>query len=637
MRPAEPTSFLDQHSPPTPTLVRESGGAAEGGEASVAQSSEHQDLSRWAAYLRDWRFLAGVAAILLVIALIVWWSFRKKAPETSDIEALQQEEAELKQTLAAVAARRAALEEEEYIRQHPEELSEQAGMNKAVDTYIEARAAAGLEKVRMVMDRRDALRNKLLTRYETEQRRTMDSLTASATGLMEDIKSLADVSDFNFGKGATEELPPFALTLAGLVAPLQLKFLAAANRALLFWHTLLVVFDALVLLQTHETTCIYRTPQHTMTITLMHELIWLAVHFALHLFMLGVRAWAEYVLNSTHKNLQKKEEKQAEHEGLAALLHADTMNPRALFIYDYLSNSRLYNLATWLLIADFALNCVGMVTLFARTSICNDDDWVDFAIGIYAGVFTVFFVLNLLVLVAWVTAKCLFQRKNASTLLRKVRQFDAAYMPHGVPFGTVVLRTFIFRDVSDRYFAEIQCLEDEVKVLEAEQAELEYQLQKLKSEKMSVALRKDRVEELRQSQQADEEEFTKVWLKGLDETFGPPPEGFEAVDLQQLFQEQRARAEQLAKEVAAKAKDAAKDMQDSDVMQKLEAGAERAVGSEAVQAAREAGARGVRQAQTALQELEESEAVQAAKEQAAGAAEAVRAKAEEAGRGRKKK
>merc|ERR1719240_2001801 len=112
-------------------------------------------------------------------------------------------------------------------------------MNKAIDTYIEARAATGLEKVRMIMDRKDALRAKLLERYETETKRTMDSLTSSATGLMDDIKSLADISSMNFGAKESEDLPPFALTLAGLVAPLQLKFLAALNRVLLFWHLVL--------------------------------------------------------------------------------------------------------------------------------------------------------------------------------------------------------------------------------------------------------------------------------------------------------------------------------------------------------------------------------------------------------------
>merc|ERR1719482_1770574 len=90
----------------------------------------------------------------------------------------------------------------------------------------------------------------------------------------------------------------------------------------------------------------------------------------------------------------------------------------------------------------------------------------------------------MLVLIAYQVAS---RPKNIATLLRNARDFDATYMPTGLPLVTLFLRVFVFRNVSDRQHVEDQCLQHEAAAVDAEEAKLLAQVDTLRAEKESIA------------------------------------------------------------------------------------------------------------------------------------------------------
>lgn len=560
--------------------------------------------------LRDspaWAVACGLIALLAAGAL-AWWLWPSRAPEGSakTPEQLLEEERALTEQLLAVRESRRHLEDEAYDKAHPHEaVGDFRGLNQAIDRFVEGKVSSVVEKVRVALARKEKAQRVLVHRYEVESKRTMDCLKASAQGLVDDVKGLADLADLHINVGE-DDLAPVSMVFAGLVAPVQLYALVLTNRLFLAFHLVLVAFDATVLLMSHAAWEDWdpRCPGASgAVVTLYHQLVWLGLHCALHLAMLGVRCWAEWTLRVTYARIaeRKMPPSMAWAGSLGVLLQSDLDNPRALYLFDTITGSLVFQASSYLLIADFALNIVGVLTFFTERARCSAGFPIHAAMQTYGVLFALFFLANVAALGIFIAYKLTLRPARLAHLLRSARQFDAAYMPAGLPVLSMALRAFVFRDISDRSRVEAQCLVQESRAVEEEEEALLRRVEQLRREREALAAARQKLSPAAAEPAASEEQFAEKWLHSLEETFAKGSGS-----------EQRLSA--LLQSVR------------SDV----EAAVQHAAESDAAHAARDQAKAAFEQAQAKAREAVDSPAGQAAVAQAKAAYEAAAEQAEAA-------
>jgi len=341
--------------------LRARGGAAVGalaGAEAAAQSAWSRLASRAAALASfvanpvipvddetAWMYRVAVYSVLGAVVLgglLLWlWSYCRKSPEPetgirADIARLKHQEVSLEQQLHDVRFHRADLEDTVFAQDRPEELrGDPKGVNAAIDRYVESRAGAGLQKVRSLLKRRELLEDLLARKYEEEKQRFVAQGVDRVQAVAKEVGGMLEVKDEDIAGLLTDmrpgkQLPPVAVVLAGLVAPVQLAFVVTLNRFLLFWHTALVVFDVLVLVHFPSQNCTSELGARS----LGWEGLWISVHGCLHLAALLHRAWIEWLMGTTYTRLANRPLK----PGLfgrwlgtwSFLFFTDIDNPRAL-------------------------------------------------------------------------------------------------------------------------------------------------------------------------------------------------------------------------------------------------------------------------------------------------------------------
>jgi len=578
----------------------------------------------------------GVLGVL-VCAGCVWrcWPRASSAAEVDDVEQLAAEERDLEEKLRALREQRSGLEAERYDQAHPLAAGgDLRGLNEAIDRFVERRLTTALDKVRTALARKEEAQRVLVHRYEVETKRTMDSLKKSAEGFMDDVRGLADIQDHEVSKG--HDIPPVAMIVAGLIAPAQLLSLVVVNRVLLFWHFCLVGFDAFVLIWSYSAWADFdpRCPGVVgAVITLRHQIIWVGIHCALHIVMLLIRVWVEWTVRRTFARIANREASPHHWAGyLSVFLQSDIDNPRALYLYDYVSTSRVFQCASVLLVADFALNITGVATFVTDRARCPDGFAVRIAMQTYGTLFVLFFLINVIFVILLVAYKVAVRPKNIATLLRNARTFDAAYMPPGLPLVTLFFRVFVFRDVSDRQHVEDQCLQHEAAAVEAEEEKLLQQVETLRSEKESIARARQKLGKTERTTEASEEQFAQEWLHDLETTFEDDGKG---PKMAEMFASVRAGLEEVlhsdaaqkaldqAKAAYATAQEQAKGAMESEAgqaalaqakkaLEHAEEGLDKAMHSQAAQDAMARAREAYQQAQEQAKGAMESEAAQAA-------------------------
>jgi hypothetical protein len=463
--------------------------AAESAEASTAAAQTWTprtwDVRAWTATQ-----IAVVAGLTVVALGAGYVSYRcccaRKLAAGKDIADLANDEADLERKLAAVRAEKEAREEEEYFKEHPEE-GEIRGLNAAIDRFVTEKTGEHLSKVRKALQKKEKLQRTLEDRYQTETKRTLDSLFSSATAFMGDAKMLVELEVTD-----EEELAPLALLLAGVLAPTQLFILQVVCIFFMVYHGAIATFDLVVVLwDWGDMSC--RGPNGR--VALLREWLWIVVHCLVHLTAFALRGLIVWKLNSVFSRIAKRKTSKLEGPSVANLwgwsflLQTDLDNARAQYLYDETVSSWKLRLASSLLIFDFAVCMVGAAAFFVPKARCVHVDMVDVAMKFYGSVFLVCFLLNLCFVLVWITQRVLLNDARAASLMRKARAFDAVWSPPGVPVMTLFLRTFVFRNVTDMNYAHRQCIGEEKRAVDVERAALMSQLSALKRRRSSVKTR----------------------------------------------------------------------------------------------------------------------------------------------------
>jgi len=557
-----------------------------------------------------WIVLAALGAVICLGCVWRCWPRASSAAEVDDVEKLAAEERDLEEKLRALREQRSSLEDERYEKEHPHAAQGNLrGLNEAIDRFVERRLTTALDKVRTALARKEEAQRVLVHRYEVETKRTMDSLKKSAEGFMDDVRGLADIQDHELGKG--HDIPPVAMVLAGIVAPAQLFSLVVVNRVMLFWHVCLVGFDAFVLIWSYSAWADFDPHCPGVVgavVTLKHQILWVGIHCGLHIVMLLIRVWVEWTVRRTFARITNREAPPHHWAGhFSVFLQSDIDNPRALYLYDYISSSRVFQFASVLLVADFALNITGVATFVTDRARCPDGFAVRIAMQMYGTLFVLFFLFNVIFVVLLIAYQVAARPGHIATLLRKARDFDATYMPTGLPLVTLFLRVFVFRNVADRQHVEDQCLQHEAAAVEAEEAKLLQQVEALRAEKASIAQARQKLGKAGQETNASEEQFAQKWLHDLETTFEDDGTG--------------PRMSEMFATVRADVQAAVAQAKDSEAYRQARAGLEKVLHSDAAQKALEQAKAAYAQAQAQAQGALSSEAGQAALAQAKAALE----------------
>jgi hypothetical protein len=319
------------------------------------------------------------------------------------------------------------------------------------------------------------------------------------------------------------------MVCAGLVAPAQLFALVALNRVLLFWHLALVLFDATVIVWSYHT---WRSDDSIAefdprcpgvqgaVVTLKHQMLWVCIHCGLHWVMMLIRIKAEYTVRTTYVRIKNRKvaHQHAWAGSLGVLLQSDIDNPRALYLFDTLTNSGLFQFASVLLIADFIWNIIGVGTFFTDRAKCSEGAAIQVSMQMYGMLFALFFLANVIFMIVFIAYKMAMRPGRVATVLRNARNFDSTVML-GMPALSLFLRVFFFRDVSDRQQVEEQCLLHEAKAVEDEEAKLLAQVEALRKEKEHLQAARMKLGKAGKASTDAEEKFAEEWLKNLEQTF----------------------------------------------------------------------------------------------------------------------
>merc|ERR1719159_1146741 len=109
---------------------------------------------------------------------------------------------------------------------------------------------------------------------------------------------------------------------------------------------------------------------------------------------------------------------------------------------------------------------------------------------------------------------------NVARVFRTASDFDKTVFPTGLPVLTLLLRAFFFRDVTDQWGTEYECIVQERKELQREARSLRKQAEKLFREDSMMEAAEAKIASKMTKQKMDEAEFVDLWCTTLEESFG---------------------------------------------------------------------------------------------------------------------
>jgi hypothetical protein len=480
----------------------------------------------------------------------------------ANIMRLHGQEMAIEGKLTTLRRTRETLEHEAFAKESPEEMrTDTQGLNAAVDRYVDTNTAVAATKFASFWYRRELIQGLCQRKFEEENARIQAQLNDSAASIGAELRALLDIRDEDIlrltddrGPGSARQLPPLAIVLAGLAAPAQLVWLVVLNRIFAIWHFVLFVFDVVVLLNfPNLAVC---SPESRSTI--QWEAGWLSVHGILHLVMFGGRIWALACTYGTYRRIASRVGK-AGFAGrwlgtYSTLFQTNVDNPRALYMCDYVLGGVPYWVASFFLLVDFIWNACASLSLWqdhARCSAIPFDVFL-FAIRVYSTVFSLFFFLNVFLIVVWLV-HVLLQRPVVSVrVLRRLRACDEQLFPAGLPVLSLLFRTFLLRDAADRWQAEHTYVSLERRCMEEEECTLRARLASVEQDREALAREEAKIRRTTAELRETEDEFVEAWFEGLNTAFGTTAEPGSGDSLKTMLH----RTQQDAKESLRQAQDA---------------------------------------------------------------------------------
>lgn len=267
------------------------------------------------------------------------------------------------------------------------------------------------------------------------------------------------------------------------MAPLQLKVMYADNLARLGISGAILSMDVIALLTAHGTRCISQQLPLLGTLDALH--VWIGVDAISLGFACAVSAMVLQKCGQTiaevdaSRELPEANPSDPEEAFRAALEKQLLAGSKAIIMYDSLSGSTVLRLLPVLSLFDFVWQANGLMLLFDTPgSSCGAHFLLDWSRG--RGVIFLIGLVPMLATVGLAAVRVAVSSSSfGQSLLEAAANLDEASFPHGPPVFTILVRSFVVRDVTDMAKIRLQ-------VAKAEETKLTSARDNIQAEKDAV-------------------------------------------------------------------------------------------------------------------------------------------------------
>jgi len=330
------------------------------------------------------------------------------------------------------------------------------------------------DKVAPAFAQLEALRRVIDLRINAVSTRVPQLISEEVEGATDEIKGLFQsalpLPRFNIA----EQLPPMTMLLAGLLAPVQLRLMWGDNLVRLALSGAILSLDVVSLILAHGTKCMSQGLPVFGTIDALH-------------FWIGVDAFSLFVTAAVSAMVVKKAGATIAEVDAASEISLDTepgtdpeeafranmekqllAGAKAIVMYDSLAGSSLNRLPPVLALFDFFWQAGGLFIIFDTPGAsCGATFLLDWARGREV-IFLVGFVPMIVGVGVAAVRLAVSSPAFSQAVLETAANIDEANFPQGPPVCTILVRSFLVRDVTDVAGVKLQVARaEEAKLLRA--------------------------------------------------------------------------------------------------------------------------------------------------------------------------
>lgn len=331
--------------------------------------------------------------------------------------------------------------------------------------------------------RMEQMKRVLEVRVQNVSTRVPQIISEEVEAATEETRNLLQIPLPDARLNISEHLPSLTMLLAGLMAPLQLKVMYADNLARLGISGAILSMDVIALLTAHGTRCISQQLPLLGTLDALH--VWIGVDAISLGFACAVSAMVLQKCGQTiaevdaSMELPEANPSDPEEAFRAALEKQLLAGSKAIIMYDSLSGSTVLRLLPVLSLFDFVWQANGLMLLFDTPgSSCGAHFLLDWSRG--RGVIFLIGLVPMLTTVGLAAVRVAVSSSSfGQSLLEAAANLDEASFPHGPPVFTILVRSFVVRDVTDMAKIRLQ-------VAKAEETKLTSARDNIQAEKDAV-------------------------------------------------------------------------------------------------------------------------------------------------------
>ena len=330
--------------------------------------------------------------------------------------------------------------------------------------------------------RMEQLKRMLEARVANVSTRVPQVISEEVDAATEETRNLLQIPLPDARFNISDHLPSLTMLLAGLMAPLQLKLMYADNILRLGISGAILSMDLVALLTAHGTRCISQQLPLLGTMDTLHT--WMAVDAVSVAFACAVSAMVVHKCGQTIAEVDASREvpgptdpsTDPEEAFRSALEKQLLAGSKAIIMYDSLSGSSVVRFLPVLSLFDFVWQANGIMLLFDTPgSSCGAYFLLDWARG--RGVLFLIGMVPMLVTVGLAAVRVAASTSSfGQDLLEVAANLDEASFPQGPPVFTILVRSFVVRDVTDMAKIRLQ-------VAKAEETKLTSDRDKIRAEK----------------------------------------------------------------------------------------------------------------------------------------------------------
>lgn len=354
------------------------------------------------------------------------------------------------------------------------------------------RANAGTEsflqllynRIAPAFTRMEQMKRVLEVRVQNVSTRVPQIISEEVEAATEETRNLLQIPLPDARLNISEHLPSLTMLLAGLMAPLQLKMMYADNLVRLGISGAILSMDVIALITAHGTRCISQQLPLLGTLDALH--VWIGVDAISLGFACAVSAMVLQKCGQTiaevdaSRELPEANPSSDPEEAFRAALEKQLLaGSKAIIMYDSLSGSTVLRLLPVLSLFDFVWQANGLMLLFDTPgSSCGAHFLLDWSRG--RGVIFLIGLVPMLATVGLAAVRVAVSSSSfGQSLLEAAANLDEASFPHGPPVFTILVRSFVVRDVTDMAKIRLQ-------VAKAEETKLTSARDKIQAEKDAV-------------------------------------------------------------------------------------------------------------------------------------------------------